>query len=262
MIECEFDYLDLFRQKQEVERAIYNQKVLLSSSLCTRTQRLHAEVAMEINNFVLCDMVSQLKAWDNDVAWDRVGDWFVTYSGKRFWLEDPRPEDICIEDIAQNLSGISRWNGSTEGRAYTVAQHSVMASVVVPKQFQLPVLMHDTPEAYAGDVVTPLKRLLGDIYGDIEEGIMGAISYRYDFAWEDKEVQKMVKHADFVMLATEVRDLVPYGVINRTIYESPLPGRIKPWSQRRAKLNFIKRFRELANVRQTRQNSLLPFPKG
>lgn len=42
---------------------------------------------------------------------NRNGDWIQTYTGKKFYPLDPRPEDICIEDIAHALSNTCRYNG-------------------------------------------------------------------------------------------------------------------------------------------------------
>lgn len=39
------------------------------------------------------------------------GDWIQTYTNKQFWPLDPRPEDVCIEDIAHALSLQCRFTG-------------------------------------------------------------------------------------------------------------------------------------------------------
>jgi len=41
----------------------------------------------------------------------RHGNWFQTFTGKAFWILDPRPEEIEIEDIAHALSNICRFGG-------------------------------------------------------------------------------------------------------------------------------------------------------
>ena len=54
-------------------------------------------------------------------------DWIQTYSGKKFYPLDPRPEDIDIRDIAHALSLNCRFNGHCRC-FYSVAEHSVGVS--------------------------------------------------------------------------------------------------------------------------------------
>src|SRR5690606_23156115 len=41
------------------------------------------------------------------------GPWIQTYTGRRFYVTAPRPEDVCIEDVAHALSNICRFTGHT-----------------------------------------------------------------------------------------------------------------------------------------------------
>ena len=53
-------------------------------------------------------------------------------SGRRLDLLDPSPLDVEIEDIAQGLSRVARWNGQTSGDwAFSVAQHSLLVERIV-----------------------------------------------------------------------------------------------------------------------------------
>lgn len=100
------------------------------------------------------------------------------HSGSKIKLDDPSPGDINIGDIAHALSHICRWGGHSP-RFYSVAQHSVLVSYLAPKELRMAGLLHDSPEAYLGDVVKPLKVMLGDRYGIMELKFQAAICKRF-----------------------------------------------------------------------------------
>lgn len=126
-----------------------------------------------------------------------------TFSGQHFDLIDPQPETIRIEDIAHALSQINRFTGHTK-RPYSVAQHSLQASYIVPEKFSLEALLHDAHEAYTGDVSSPLKSLLPD-YRAFEDRIEAAVRRRFGLP---AAMSPEVKRADLIMLATERRDVL------------------------------------------------------
>lgn len=55
------------------------------------------------------------------------GDWMQTYTGRRFYPLDPRPDEIDPEDIAHALSLLCRYGGHVD-RFYSVAEHCVLMS--------------------------------------------------------------------------------------------------------------------------------------
>src|SRR5690349_8864599 len=82
--------------------------------------------------------------------------WITTFTGKKFHLFDPQLDEICIEDIAHALSLICRFGGHLPEH-YSVAQHSILVSQLVPQDLTLEGLLHDAEETYIGDMVRPLK---------------------------------------------------------------------------------------------------------
>lgn len=95
------------------------------------------------------------------------GPWISTWSGGKWYLSTPRPEDVNPMDIAYALSQLVRWNGHCDG--ITVAEHSCRVADRLLKQghnvfCQLAGLLHDAHEAYLGDMVNPMKSLLPGIF--------------------------------------------------------------------------------------------------
>jgi len=173
----------------------------------------------------------------------RKGDWFQTFTGQQFWPLDPRPGDFNILDIANGLANTCRFNGHVKN-FYSVAQHSVLVSLVVPEELALEGLMHDAAEAYLGDVIRPLKAALPE-YKKIEERAERALAQQYGlrFPWPSK-----VKEADNCLLMTERRDVLP-AFREWTWRANPLPEEIIAWAPWRAKEEFLSRFNALVKGR-------------
>lgn len=169
----------------------------------------------------------------------------LTSQGRYF--DFMRPDDcvFTIIEIAHALSHICRFTGHTR-HFYSVAQHSVLVSRVVPDEDALAGLLHDAAEAFIGDVAKPLKKLLPD-YAVIEARVERAVLGRFGLS---ETLPNSVKHADLVLLATEKRDLMPAtgdswsGMAN----VEALPERIVPVSAVEARLMFINRFLQLTSV--------------
>lgn len=125
----------------------------------------------------------------------------LTTSGKVINLFDPDPKLIEIEDIASSLSKLCRWGGNLP-HFYSVAQHSCLVAWLAPGDLHFAALMHDAAEAYAGDVIRPIKGLLSKAYDDIEARLMAAISIRFQL---HPDLMKLTKQYDNKALEIEFK---------------------------------------------------------
>lgn len=167
--------------------------------------------------------------------------WIQTYTGKKFHPLEPRAEEIDIRDIAHSLAMQCRFNGHCS-TFYSVADHSVRVSCVLPPELQLAGLLHDAAEAYVSDIPRPVKARLPS-FSEAEDRLLEVIFRHFGLAWP---VAEEVWEADVRLLVTEGRDLMcappePWG-----IEATPLEGRIVPLSAGEAERAFLSRFRELA----------------
>lgn len=142
----------------------------------------------------------------------------ATFSGKVFDLVNPKPEMVCIEDIAHSLAFQCRYTGHTRF-FYSVAQHCVlMADNPELPGDSMKKLLHDADETYIGDMAKPWKQLLAvDVsatrqvnqhyvsVGEFEHKIQDVIGLALGV---DLSYSAGVKESDITMAATEVRDVM------------------------------------------------------
>ncbi|MCS3433675.1 HD family hydrolase [Klebsiella sp. BIGb0407] len=166
-----------------------------------------------------------------------------TFTGQHVDYLNLKLEQINIEDIAVSLSNICRFGGHLP-EFYSVAQHSVHCSLIVPADFALEALLHDGVEAYCQDIPSPLKQLLPD-YQAMESKVDAVVRKKFNLP---EKMSKRVKYADLIMLATERRDLdIDDGSI-WPILEGILPYdgfAIHPLKPGQAYGFFMNRFNEL-----------------
>ena len=174
------------------------------------------------------------------------------YSGGTFDILNPRPEDVRIEDIAHALSQQCRFTGHTRS-FYSVAQHSVLASLYVgPSSDSLWALLHDSSEAYTGDLNRPMKHSPEmSRFRTAEKAIMVAICTHFGL---DPKEPASVKAIDRRLVVTEARDLLPGGPTSERGWDIfndvvPLPFTIVPMEPKYAEARFLDRFEELTGTR-------------
>lgn len=120
------------------------------------------------------------------------------YSGAFFDYNNPEESNVDIYDIALALSHICRFAGHVSS-FYSVAQHAVNVSLIVPREHALTALMHDTAEAFTNDIPTPLKFAI-PAFKELETRIEMAMSKRFGFEFP---LPEPVKYADLQMLKIE-----------------------------------------------------------
>ena len=129
--------------------------------------------------------------------------WIQTYTGRRVDPTDMSLEDVDIEDIAHALALTNRFTGHTP-EPYSVAQHSVIVSVLCPVKCKMWGLLHDAAEAYFADISRPVKVAIAETSGrvltNVEARIMNAVCARFNLPFEEPAE---VKVADDTALANE-----------------------------------------------------------
>ena len=168
--------------------------------------------------------------------------WINTLSGQHFRFTDTDPATINIEDIAAALSNICRFTGHLQD-FYSVAQHSVHVSYLVPHEYALEALLHDASEAYCNDISSPLKALLPD-YRTVEHQVDQFIREKFGLP---AAMSAPVKYSDLIMLATERRDFdmddgTPWPVLEGIPCADFI---VSPLLPRQARVLFLNRYNQL-----------------
>jgi 5'-nucleotidase len=185
----------------------------------------------------------------------------ITASGRRMYPMAPTVDMVRLTDIAAALSKMPRWTGHTKGDiAYSVAQHAVMVSQMVPPEYKLEALHHDSSEAYLVDVARPLKLTKGfrEVYLAAEADLTRVIYEAFDIG-HIGGMSDVVREADNRMLATEARDIMPVPVGG---WDAELSKYVPyrgitciPWGSVYARDKFIAAHYQYLNERQqARQN--------
>ncbi len=172
---------------------------------------------------------------------DRRGDWIATFTGKRFWPLDPRPEEVCIEDIAHALSMKCRFGGHC-ARFYSVAEHSVYVSQAVKPDLRLAALLHDAAEAYLADIPRPVKKDIPD-WAHIEATVDRAIAEHFRLIGGRMDfLQPEIHVADTAICLTEGNALMG-STADWGLDCEPLVATIHGWPPFYAEKVFLSEFK-------------------
>jgi hypothetical protein len=166
-----------------------------------------------------------------------------TYSGEFFDFNHPENFKFDIETIAHALSNICRYGGHCDS-FYSVAEHSVLVSQVVPTELALCGLLHDASEAFVGDMPSPLKAMCQS-YRTIEERVHKAVAKEFQIPYphpaEVKVADKMLYKAERLVLTPNVQDSVWHVDVPVVKVE------INCYTPKKAKIVFLERFKELTS---------------
>ena len=167
--------------------------------------------------------------------------WVQTYTGKQFFPLNPDVNSICIEDIANSLGKICRFNGHTTC-FYSVAEHSIHVSYCVSKENALWGLLHDASETYLIDMPRPLKPVLNG-YREIEERVHKCIAAKFGLCWpmpeEIKRIDTAILHDEMLQVMSKKPMAWP-----QLIYP-PLGIEIVGMEHREATARFLERYEYL-----------------
>lgn len=175
----------------------------------------------------------------------RKGDWMQTFSGRPYWTSDPRPEDIFIEDVAHALAMMCRYTGACRDH-YSIAEHSVHVSYLVPRLLAFQGLMHDGPEYVLNDMNRPTKLELPD-YQALEDLNWRVFARRFGLPYAlDPLIKKMDTAICFAEKAAILNPShLPWGDWGVTEVPDVPDVKIECWDWRTAEKKFLERFYEL-----------------
>jgi len=147
-----------------------------------------------------------------------LGHYIWTHSGGRFFPQDPKPEEVKLEDIAYSLARRNRWTAHADP-AITVDRHSLMVAVIArliaeeegvdTEQAYLYGLVHDAHEAYLPHVARPIARYMGSELAVMLAATQDAILEALEIPPPSPVIAAIVSAADDYALRLEAEALFP-----------------------------------------------------
>lgn len=144
---------------------------------------------------------------------------FVTATGLQIDIAKIKSDDIRIYDIAWSLHNINRYLGHTPvawdvlshiGLTYSLYVNDVRGKV--DPLFSLALLLHDAAEAYAGDMIWPLKQLReAQQFLVFETNIKSIIMKRFNINELSNDIDwKEIDYYDRLAAYIELDNLFPF----------------------------------------------------
>ena len=127
-------------------------------------------------------------------------------SGRLVDLVDPDPATILVEDLAYALARVCRFTGNVT-RWWSVADHALLCRELVceagASELSSAALHHDSHEAIVGDIITPVRELLGPdrvhaLTRRLDEAIAVALGLDAELLWHPlvAEVDRAAAHLE------------------------------------------------------------------
>ena len=165
--------------------------------------------------------------------------WITTYTGKKFPVKQPRPFDINGTDIAHGLSLTCRFGGQIR-EFYSVAQHSMLVTSLLPEKIAAYGFLHDASEAYLCDIPGPIKGLPEmEGYKELEKRYMKTIYTAFSMREPSEAILRLVKKADALVLRNEAKY---FGILNSewNVYDMEDVDLLsRCWSPKEAEIRFM-----------------------
>ena len=140
--------------------------------------------------------------------------WIQTYSGLKFHIFHPSPEEVSLRDIAKALAQSCRFNGHTT-QFYSVAEHcTIVAEALIQIGVESPdmilqALLHDSAEAYISDIPKPVKTHLSPEMMQIENRILSVIMSKYSLPFP---IHTTIQATDVAILLVEKMTVLSHHV--------------------------------------------------
>lgn len=139
--------------------------------------------------------------------------------GRYVDLNDLQVDDVNLNDINRSLNHIYRFTGHYKNREpLTVAQHTKLCIILADMFFKKEIdvkfdcLLHDMPEAYYGDIATPVKRLLKKSYKGAIDKIDNVV---YEALWPNRDISKYQEIHD----KSKTCDLIALDIERRAMWD-------------------------------------------
>lgn len=139
------------------------------------------------------------------------GTW--TRSGQRVSFDNPDPETIVPEDIAQQLADEPRWSGACTPM-FSVLNHELYCDDIgvqfyhASNQLRAQILLHDGHEAYMHDLSRGLKALVPELR-DIQKRLDVAIWKAFGIQPPTEAQIQTIHRIDDYAAVGEARDYLP-----------------------------------------------------